>query len=98
MWASSAAAAYAASHIGSGVPAAAAVHGYATGFLWTAAFFAGGAIICGSLLRWGPLWRQPGAPGTAAAQAGADGGKAGAVPAGIQGSGDALADEEEAAR
>jgi hypothetical protein len=37
------------------VLAAAAVHGYTTAFWWTAGIFAGGAVVCGSLLRWGPL-------------------------------------------
>jgi EmrB/QacA subfamily drug resistance transporter len=40
------------------VKAAAAVHGYTTAFWWTAAIFAGGGIICGTILRWGPLTRQ----------------------------------------
>jgi len=66
--ATSAAAAYATSHLTPALSAsatarvalqaAAAVHGYTTGFWWTAAFFAGGAIICGSLMRPGPLARQ----------------------------------------
>ena len=64
--ATSAAAAYAVSHLTpgaspsarAGVQAAAAVHGYTTGFWYTAAFFACGAVICGSLMRRGPLWRQ----------------------------------------
>jgi hypothetical protein len=34
------------------------VHGYTTAFWWTAAIFAGGGIICGTILRWGPLSRQ----------------------------------------
>jgi EmrB/QacA subfamily drug resistance transporter len=65
--ATSAAAAYVASHLTPAVAASAtarvalqataAVHGYTTGFWWTAAFFAGGAIICGSLMRRGPLGR-----------------------------------------
>jgi hypothetical protein len=38
--------------------AAAAVHGYTTAFWWTAGIFAGGAVVCGSLLRRGPLYRQ----------------------------------------
>jgi EmrB/QacA subfamily drug resistance transporter len=37
------------------------VHGYTTAFWWAAAIFAGGAVICGTLLRWGPLAR-PGPP------------------------------------
>jgi EmrB/QacA subfamily drug resistance transporter len=66
--ATSAAAAYVASHITSAIAispaargalaAAAAVHGYTTGFWWTAGFFAGGAIVCGALFRRGPLARQ----------------------------------------
>ena len=35
--------------------ASAAVHGYATGFWWTAGIFAAGGIVCGLLLRRGPL-------------------------------------------
>jgi EmrB/QacA subfamily drug resistance transporter len=31
------------------------VHGYAVGFWWTAGVFAAGAVICGTLLRRGPL-------------------------------------------
>jgi EmrB/QacA subfamily drug resistance transporter len=31
------------------------VHGYTTAFWWTAGIFAGGAVICGALLRSGPL-------------------------------------------
>jgi len=66
--ATSAAAAYVSSHLSpalAGSPAArsalqasAAVHGYTTAFWWAAAIFAGGAIICGSLLRRGPLTAQ----------------------------------------
>jgi len=37
------------------------VHGYTTAFWWAAPIFAGGAVICGTLLRWGPLG-QPGRP------------------------------------
>jgi len=55
----------------------AAVHGYTVAFWWTAAIFAAGAIICGALMRSGPLPRpaqqpQPGAawdtPSTTAPQ------------------------------
>ncbi|MFZ0048484.1 MAG: MFS transporter [Streptosporangiaceae bacterium] len=42
------------------VQASAAVHGYTTAFWWTAGIFAGGAIVCGILLRPGPLARQAG--------------------------------------
>ena len=66
--ATSAAAAYVASHLTKAIaisPAArealaasAAVHGYTTGFWWTAGFFAGGAVVCGALFRRGPLARQ----------------------------------------
>jgi predicted MFS family arabinose efflux permease len=40
-------------------PAAAAVHGYTTAFWWAAAIFAGGAVICGLLLRGGVPEQQP---------------------------------------
>jgi EmrB/QacA subfamily drug resistance transporter len=42
------------------------IHGYTTGFWWAAAIFASGAVICGSLMRWGPLtrWQAPAASGT----------------------------------
>jgi EmrB/QacA subfamily drug resistance transporter len=36
------------------------VHGYTTAFWWCAGIFTGGAIICGALLRRGPLTRQQG--------------------------------------
>ncbi len=32
------------------------VHGYTVGFWWTAGIFAAGAMVCGSLLRRGPLY------------------------------------------
>jgi hypothetical protein len=115
--ATSAAAAYAASHVSSVVAASPAardalqlasqVHGYTTGFWWTAGFFAGGAVLCGSLLRWGPLWRQAeqaqeaageavpaavqGATADAAAAGGARVAQADAVPAVVQGAEDAPA-------
>src|SRR5258708_5710872 len=38
--------------------ATAAVHGYTTAFWWTAGIFAIGAVVCGSLLRRGPLAGQ----------------------------------------
>jgi EmrB/QacA subfamily drug resistance transporter len=75
--ATSAVASYVASHLSRTVLAspggkaalqsAAAVHGYTTAFWWTAGLFAGGAIVCGTLLRPGPLARQaqtaqPGVP------------------------------------
>jgi len=52
--------------------AQAALHGYTVAFWWTAAIFAAGAVICGALLRSGPLTRQaqpaqPGAPAGAPA-------------------------------
>jgi hypothetical protein len=66
--ATSAAAAYVASHLSpavatspaarSALQAAAAVHGYTTTFWWTAGIFAVGGVICGALLRRGPLARQ----------------------------------------
>jgi EmrB/QacA subfamily drug resistance transporter len=61
----SATAAYLASHLNprtilAGHPGAALVqqslvHGYAVGFWWTAGVFAAGAVVCGTLLRRGPL-------------------------------------------
>jgi EmrB/QacA subfamily drug resistance transporter len=36
----------------------AALHGYTVAFWWTAAIYAAGAVICGTLMRWGPLPRQ----------------------------------------
>jgi hypothetical protein len=70
--ATGAAAAYVASHATSAIAAspasrgalqaAAAVHGYAIGFWWTAGIFAGGAVLGGCLFRSGPLARQVQAP------------------------------------
>jgi EmrB/QacA subfamily drug resistance transporter len=66
--ATSAAAVYLTSHLSpahaaspssrAALKAAAEVHGYTTAFWWTAGIFAGGAIVCGTLLRPGPLARQ----------------------------------------
>jgi EmrB/QacA subfamily drug resistance transporter len=58
------------------------VHGYTTGFWWAAAIFAGGAVVCGTLLRWGPLTRGPGAKSPSDAQAGSA--PADVAPAGAQ--------------
>jgi EmrB/QacA subfamily drug resistance transporter len=62
-----------------GIQAAGLVHGYTTVFWWCAAIFLGGAIVCGSLMRRGPL-QAPGAlqggpaeAPTVAAEAGAPG-------------------------
>jgi EmrB/QacA subfamily drug resistance transporter len=57
------------------VTAAGLVHGYTTVFWWCVAIFAGGAIVCGALLRSGPL-QAPSASGgppvpASAAEAGA---------------------------
>jgi len=70
--ATSAAAAYVASHLTpatssspaarGALQAAAAVHGYTTTFWCTAGIFAAGAVICGTLLRRGPLARQAQVP------------------------------------
>jgi hypothetical protein len=49
--------------------ALALAHGYDTAFWWIAGIFAGGAIICGALLRNGPL-TQAGPPARAAGEAG----------------------------
>jgi EmrB/QacA subfamily drug resistance transporter len=64
------------------------MHGYTTAFWWSAAIFAAGAVICGTLLRRGPLTR-PGVPptgglphGTGAAQPAA---QTGARPTGQDG-------------
>ena len=48
--------------------AQAALHGYTVAFWWTAGIFAAGAVICGALLRSGPLARpaQPAAEDAAA--------------------------------
>jgi hypothetical protein len=40
----------------------AAVHGYTTVFWWCTGIFAAGAVICGTLLRRGPLPPPGGAP------------------------------------
>ncbi len=66
--AASAVASYLASHLSPAIAAssqadralqaAATVHGYTTAFWWTAGIFAAGAIVCGSLLRRGPLAGQ----------------------------------------
>jgi hypothetical protein len=51
-------------------------HGYDTAFWWTAGIFAVGAVVCGTLLRRGPLGQTrtpspvPGAVTTAQAEAG----------------------------
>ena len=47
--------------------AEAAVHGYTVAFWWTAGIFAAGAVICGALMRSGPLAR-PAQPAAGAAQ------------------------------
>jgi EmrB/QacA subfamily drug resistance transporter len=80
--ATSAAATYLASHLSpvvltsprarQALAATAAVHGYTTAFWWTAGIFAAGGIVCGSLLRWGPLARQAGTAQTGAPAAAAE--------------------------
>ena len=65
--AASATTSYLASHL-HGRPAPqlvqlAAVHGYTTVFWWCAGIFAAGAVICGALLRRGPLSRPEEIPG-----------------------------------
>ncbi|HEU5026474.1 MAG TPA: MFS transporter [Spirillospora sp.] len=47
----------------------AAVHGYTTVFWWCAGIFAAGAVICGALLRRGPLARSETVPEPAAPRA-----------------------------
>jgi EmrB/QacA subfamily drug resistance transporter len=58
-------ASYLAAHIASGaglsrqvLAGLALAHGYDTAFWWIAGVFAGGAIVCGSLFRRGPLYRK----------------------------------------
>ncbi len=51
------------------VAAMSLIHGYTTGFWVAAAIFGAGAVICGTLLRSGPL-RTPG-PAAASARAAA---------------------------
>jgi hypothetical protein len=43
---------------GRALQAAAALHGYTTALWWTAGIFAADGIVCGSLLRRGPLAGQ----------------------------------------
>jgi EmrB/QacA subfamily drug resistance transporter len=38
------------------------VHGYSTAFWWSAGIFACGALVAATLLRWGPLVQDAGAP------------------------------------
>ena len=57
------------------------VHGYTTAFWWTAGIFAGGAVICGALLRSGPL-AEPGTPSLARGAAPAQAEASPGVPAG----------------
>jgi len=74
--AATATAAYLASHLGEGTPSQlarlAAVHGYTTVFWWCGGIFAAGAVICGALMRRGPLNRsrdavqEPSLPGATA--------------------------------
>ena len=64
--AASAAASYLAGHL-HGRPSPqlihlALIHSYTTVFWWCAAIFAAGAVICGALLRRGPLTRPPDVP------------------------------------
>jgi len=49
----------------------AAVHGYTTGFWWTAGIFALGAVVCGTLLRPGPLYPRQARTGSPAQAANA---------------------------
>ena len=56
------------------------VHGYTTAFWWSAAIFAAGAAICGTLLRRGPLTPAPVPPGAAAAQGATRPAQAGGEP------------------
>ena len=53
------------------VAAAGAIHGYTTVFWWCAAIFLAGAVICGSLMRRGPLQAPAGHGGAPVTQAAA---------------------------
>jgi hypothetical protein len=53
---------------GKQVLAAAQVHGYTTAFWWTAGIFAAGGVVCGALMRWGPLSKQAAADSVPAGQ------------------------------
>ena len=73
--AASATASYLTAHIAAGrgrpgprLVGLALVHGYTTAFWWSAAIFAAGAVICGTLLRRGPLTPEVVPPRAAAAQ------------------------------
>ncbi|HLH82705.1 MAG TPA: MFS transporter [Trebonia sp.] len=75
--AASATASYIAAHIAAaghspaalrGVQAAGLVHGYTTVFWWCAAIFAGGAVVCGALMRRGPLQSAPSGSGAPAGE------------------------------
>jgi EmrB/QacA subfamily drug resistance transporter len=74
--AASATAGYLASHLhGAPTPALqqlALVHGYTTAFWWCAGIFLAGAVLCGSLMRRGPLQGRPAAAAPAPAAAGAE--------------------------
>jgi MFS family permease len=48
------------------------VHGYTTAFWWCAGIFLGGAVLCGSLMRSGPLQGRSAPAATAPAAAPAD--------------------------
>ena len=74
--AASATAGYLTSHLhGAPTPALqqlALVHGYTTAFWWCAGIFLAGAVLCGSLMRRGPLQGRPAAAAPAPAAAGAE--------------------------
>jgi EmrB/QacA subfamily drug resistance transporter len=63
----------------------AAIHGYTTGFWWSAAIFAGGAIVGGALMRWGPLTRQASAQPSQSAEPAQLAADAPAEPSGLTG-------------
>jgi EmrB/QacA subfamily drug resistance transporter len=79
--AASAAASYIAAHVGpatlvhgrpsAGLLGLGLVHGYTTAFWWSAAIFACGAVVAGSLMRRGPLTRRDAAGQPAAVPEGA---------------------------
>jgi predicted MFS family arabinose efflux permease len=54
-------------HVSAALVQQSLVHGYVVGFWWTAGIFAAGAVVCGTLLRRGPL-RPRQAPAATAAE------------------------------
>ena len=86
--ATSATASYLLGHHGSGKPAPALtqlalVHGYTTAFWWVAGIFLGGAVLCGSLMRGGPLGGRAAQPAAVPAASATGEAEAGTVESGV---------------